>query len=50
MSKETKRIKEQMLVNSAISSIKRQLADLETSRKNYIKAAATARAEGIASQ
>lgn len=50
MSKETKRIKEQMLVNSAIASIKRQLADLETSRKNYIKAAATARAEGIASQ
>ena len=50
MSKETKRIKEQMLVNTAIASIKRQLADLETSRKNYIKAAATARAEGIASQ
>ncbi len=50
MSKETKRIKEQMLVNTAIASIKRQLTDLETSRKNYIKAAATARAEGIASQ
>ena len=50
MSKETKRIKEQMLVNTAIASIKRQLADLEISRKNYIKAAATARAEGIASQ
>ncbi len=50
MSKEKKRIKEQMLVNTAIASVKRQINDLEASRKLYIEAAATARAEGIASQ
>lgn len=50
MSSEKKRIKEQMLVNSAITSIKRQLAALESSRKMYIDAAVTARAEGITSQ
>lgn len=50
MSKEKKRIKEQMLVNQAIASIKKQLNDLENSRKKYIAAAVTARECGIASQ
>ncbi|MDE6401158.1 MAG: hypothetical protein K2L54_00930, partial [Clostridiales bacterium] len=50
MSKEKKRIKEQMLVNQAIASIKKQLNDLENSRKKYIAAAVTARENGIASQ
>ncbi len=50
MSKEKRRIKEQMLVNSAIASIKRQLNDLENSRRKYIAAAVTARTNGIASQ
>lgn len=50
MSKESKRIKEQVLVNSAISSIKKQLNDLENSKNKYIEAAATARENGIASQ
>lgn len=50
MSKEKKRIKEQMLINQAIAAVKKQLADLENSRKHYIQAAATARANGIASQ
>ena len=50
MSKEKKRIKEQMLVNQAIASIKKQLNDLENSRKKYIEAAAIAKADGIASQ
>lgn len=50
MSKEKKRIKEQMLVNQAIASIKKQLNDLENSRKKYISAAVTARENGIASQ
>ncbi len=50
MSKEKKRIKEQMLIRNAITTINRQLADLESSRKKYIAAAATARANGIASQ
>lgn len=50
MSKEKKRIKEQMLVNQAIASIKKQLNDLENSRKKYITAAVTARENGIASQ
>ena len=50
MSKEKKRIKEQMLVNQAIASIKIQLNDLENSRKKYIAAAVTARECGIASQ
>ena len=50
MSSEKKRIKEQMLINQAIAAVKKQLADLESSRKHYIKAAATARANGIASQ
>lgn len=50
MSSEKKRIKEQMLINQAIAAVKKQLADLDSSRKHYIKAAATARANGIASQ
>lgn len=50
MSSEKKRIKEQMLVNSAIASIKKQLNDLEASRKMYLEAAVTARTEGITSQ
>lgn len=50
MSKEKKRIKEQILVNQAIASIKKQLSDLETSRKKYIAAAVSARENGIASQ
>ena len=50
MSKEKKRIKEQMLTNRAVASVKKQLADLENSRKVYIDAAAAARREGIASQ
>ncbi len=50
MSKEKKRIKEQMLIRNAITTINRQLADLESSRKKYIAAAAIARANGIASQ
>ncbi|MCM1368178.1 MAG: hypothetical protein NC184_05180 [Roseburia sp.] len=50
MSKEKKRIKEQMLVNSAVASVKKQLSDLEASRKKYIAAAATAKSEGITSQ
>lgn len=50
MSKEKKSIKEQMLVNQAIASIKKQLNDLENSRKKYIAAAVTARECGIASQ
>lgn len=50
MSKEKKRIKEQMLVNEAIASIKRQLSSLESSRNKYIAAAAKARANGISSQ
>ncbi|MDE7463505.1 MAG: hypothetical protein K2M48_00620 [Clostridiales bacterium] len=50
MSKESRRIKEQVLVNSAISSIKKQLNDLENSRNKYIEAAATARENGITSQ
>ncbi len=39
-----------MLVNQAIASIKKQLNDLENSRKKYIAAAVTARECGIASQ
>lgn len=50
MSNEKKRIKEQMLVNQAIASIKKQLNDLENSRKQYIAAAVAARENGIASQ
>lgn len=50
MSSEKRRLKEQMLINSAIASIKKQLNDLENSRKIYIDAAITARNEGIASQ
>ena len=50
MSKEKKRIKEQMLINRAIASIKKQLTDLENSRRIYIDAAVKARSEGIASQ
>lgn len=50
MSKEKKRIKEQMLVNQAIASIKKQLNDLENSRKKYLSAAVAARENGIASQ
>lgn len=50
MSSEKKRIKEQMLINQAIAAVKKQLVDLESSRKRYIQAAATARANGIASQ
>ena len=50
MSSEKKRIKEQMLINEAIASIKRQLAGLESSRAKYIAAAAKARSCGIASQ
>ncbi len=50
MSKEKKRIKEQMLINRAIASIKKQLNDLESSRKAYLDAAVAARREGIASQ
>lgn len=50
MSKEKRRIKEQMLVNTAITSVKKQLNDLENSRNKYIAAAATAKAEGIMSQ
>lgn len=50
MSKEKKRIKEQMLVNSAIAAVKKQLSDLESSRKKYIAAAAAAKDSGIASQ
>lgn len=50
MSSEKKRIKEQMLVNQAIASIKKQLNDLENSRKQYIAAAVAARENGIASQ
>lgn len=50
MSSEKKRIKEQMLINQAIAAVKKQLTDLESSRKRYIQAAATARANGIASQ
>ncbi|MCH5160782.1 MAG: hypothetical protein J1G04_02010 [Clostridiales bacterium] len=45
-----KRIKEQMLINRAVASIKKQLSDLENSRKEYIAAAVEARREGIASQ
>ncbi len=50
MSKESKRIKEQMLVNQAIASIKKQLGNLESSRKKYIAAAISARENGISSQ
>ncbi len=50
MSSEKKRIKEQMLVNTAIASIKKQLNDLDASRKMYIDAAVTARKEGVMSQ
>lgn len=50
MSSEKKRIKEQILINQAIAAVKKQLVDLESSRKRYIQAAATARANGIASQ
>lgn len=50
MSSEKKRIKEQMLVNQAIAAIKKQLGDLETSRKKYVEAAREARENGIASQ
>ncbi len=50
MSKESRRLKEQMLVNTAIASIKRQLNELENSRNKYIAAAATAKENGIASQ
>lgn len=50
MSKEKKRIKEQMLVNQAIASVKKQITDLEASRKKYIAAAVSARENGIASQ
>lgn len=50
MSAEKKRIKEQMLINQAINSIKRQYDNLERSRKEYIEAAVTARKNGIASQ
>lgn len=50
MSGEKRRLKEQMLINSAIASIKKQLNDLERSRKIYIDAAVEARNEGIASQ
>lgn len=50
MSKEKKRIKEQMLVNQAIASVKKQITDLEASRKKYVAAAVTARENGIASQ
>lgn len=45
-----KRIQEQMLVNQAIASAKQQLVNLEKSRKKYIDAAASAKADGIASQ
>lgn len=50
MSKEKKRIKEQMLINQAIASVKKQITDLEASRKKYIAAAVSARENGIASQ
>ncbi len=50
MSKESKRLKEQVLVNSAIASIKKQLDDLEKSRNKYLEAAREARENGIASQ
>lgn len=39
-----------MLVNQAIASVKKQINDLEASRKKYIAAAVSARANGIASQ
>ena len=50
MSKEKKRIQEQILVNQAITAIKKQLSDLEASRKKYVAAAVKARENGIASQ
>lgn len=50
MSKEKKRIKEQMLINQAIASVKKQITDLEASRKKYVAAAVSARENGIASQ
>lgn len=50
MSKEKRRIKEQMLVNQAIASVKKQISDLESSRNKYIAAAISARENGIASQ
>lgn len=50
MSSEKKRIKEQMLINQAVASVKKQLAALDASRTRYIKAATTARELGIASQ
>ncbi len=50
MSKESKRIKEQVLVNSAIASINKQLNDLENSKNKYIEAAESARENGIMSQ
>lgn len=50
MSIDKKRLKEQALVNEAIASIKRQLNDLENSRKKFIAAAVKARKNGITSQ
>lgn len=50
MSKESKRIQEQVLVAKAITAIKKQLRDLEASKKKYIAIAVVARENGIASQ
>lgn len=50
MSNEKKAMKERMLINSAMSSIKRQIANLDKFRDKYIQHAKVARQQGIASQ
>lgn len=50
MSRESKSLREKVLINSAIASVKKQIAELEKSREMYIAAAAEARENGIASQ
>lgn len=50
MSNAKKELKERMLVNNAMSNIKRQIALLEKSRNKYIEFAKDARLNGIKSQ
>lgn len=50
MSKQSKHIQEQVLIAKAIAAIKKQLRDLDASKKRYIAAAVVARENGIASQ
>lgn len=50
MSNEKKMMKERMLITSAMSNIKRQIANLDKFREKYIQHAKTAREQGIASQ